>query len=142
MHNENGAVNVNELIEERDRLRKRVSDLQSGMCINCVYCGHRYGPKRNTPVSMADVLKEHVEKCPEHPMSKIKKELERSKITINSLTEDCSKFRDASHIDQLKRVKTQLATDISLLSDWIKEDDIMKGKVCEKIDEAITLLSK
>jgi hypothetical protein len=34
-----------------------VNDLQSGMYINCVYCGHRYGPSSDTPVAMADVLK-------------------------------------------------------------------------------------
>lgn len=52
------------------RLRDWVADLQGGMYINCVYCGHRYGPKESTPVSMADVLKAHIEKCPEHPLSK------------------------------------------------------------------------
>jgi len=54
---------------ESERLRQWVSDCQSGMYINCVYCGHRYGPKEDTPVAMADVLKEHIEQCPEHPMS-------------------------------------------------------------------------
>lgn len=47
-----------------------VDDLQSGMWINCVYCGHRYGPQESTPVSMADVLKEHIRQCPQHPLSK------------------------------------------------------------------------
>ena len=53
-------------------MKKWVNDLQSGMYINCVYCGHQYGPKENTPISMADVLKQHIEKCPKHPMSKLK----------------------------------------------------------------------
>ncbi len=53
-------------------LERWVDDLQSGMYINCVYCGHRYGPKENTPTSMADVLKEHIEQCPKHPMSSLK----------------------------------------------------------------------
>lgn len=60
------------------RYKRWVNDLQSGMYVNCVYCGHRYGPEKDTPVSMADVLKAHVEKCPEHPMSKLKTELERA----------------------------------------------------------------
>jgi len=80
---------VTDLVEDairRDReergnktteLRRWVDDLQSGMYINCVYCGHRYGPKENTPMSMADVLKEHIERCPKHPMSKLKQENER-----------------------------------------------------------------
>lgn len=54
------------------RLKQWVNDLQSGMYINCVYCGHRYGPQDEVPSSMADVLKEHVEQCPEHPMSALK----------------------------------------------------------------------
>jgi len=52
-----------------DRLEKWVADLQAGMYVNCVYCGHRYGPGETTPVSMADALKAHVVECPAHPMS-------------------------------------------------------------------------
>lgn len=57
------------------KLHQWVSDLQSGMYVNCVYCGHRYGPGE-TPVSMADALKVHVAQCPEHPMSALKSSLE------------------------------------------------------------------
>ena len=53
------------------RLKKWVSDLQSGMYVNCVYCGHQYGPADTTPVSMADALKAHVAVCTEHPMAGI-----------------------------------------------------------------------
>ncbi|KKL85795.1 hypothetical protein LCGC14_1951120 [marine sediment metagenome] len=63
--------------QEIERLKAWVNDLQAGMYINCVYCGHRYGPDDEVPESMADVLKEHVEQCPEHPMSKVKKDCER-----------------------------------------------------------------
>lgn len=56
------------------RYKEWVNDLQSGMYVNCVYCGHRYGPADKVPVSMADALKQHIEKCPEHPMSKLKAE--------------------------------------------------------------------
>jgi len=58
---------------EVERLKKWVNDLHSGMYINCVYCGHQYGPKDKVPSSMADVLKKHVEKCPKHPMSSLRK---------------------------------------------------------------------
>ena len=57
-------------------LRRWVDDLQSGMYVNCVYCGHRYGPGETTPVSMADALKAHVERCPEHPMSALRARVE------------------------------------------------------------------
>ena len=63
------------LLEEITRLRQWVADLQSGMYINCVYCGHRYGPGETTPMSMADALKAHVERCPEHPMAKLRASL-------------------------------------------------------------------
>lgn len=57
------------------KLRTWVDDLHAGMSINCVYCGHNYGPDDEVPASMADVLKEHVEQCPEHPMSALKAQL-------------------------------------------------------------------
>lgn len=56
---------------ELERFRSQVDDLQSGMYINCVYCGHRYGPKDKSPTTKADVLKAHIAVCPEHPMSKL-----------------------------------------------------------------------
>ena len=59
-------------IAEIERLRQWVNDLQSGMYINCVYCGHRYGPRDEVPATMTDVLKEHIEQCPEHPCSELK----------------------------------------------------------------------
>jgi hypothetical protein len=58
------------------RLRRWVSDLQSGLYVNCVYCGHRYGPGETTPASMADALKAHVERFPEHPMAALRAALE------------------------------------------------------------------
>lgn len=41
------------------------------MYINCVYYGHRYGPQDEVPCSMADVLKEHIAHCPEHPLAEL-----------------------------------------------------------------------
>lgn len=67
---------------EIERLKKWVDDLQSGMYVNCVYCGHRYGPSDNTPVSMSDVLKEHVESCPKHPMSGLRRDLEQARRDV------------------------------------------------------------
>lgn len=52
--------------------RKWVNDLHSGMYVNCVYCGHRYGPKDEVPATMADALKAHIERCPKHPMSELR----------------------------------------------------------------------
>ncbi len=63
-----------DLLKRIRDLEAWVRDLQSGMYINCAYCGHRYGPEKDTPASMADVLKQHIEVCPKHPMSALKVE--------------------------------------------------------------------
>jgi DNA-directed RNA polymerase subunit RPC12/RpoP len=60
------------------RLEQMVDDLQSEMYVNCVYCGHRYGPRETTPVSMADALKAHIETCQKHPMSRMRPALRES----------------------------------------------------------------
>lgn len=55
--------------EQVERLMEWVGDLQSGMYVNCVYCGHRYGPGETTPVTMAEALTAHIATCPAHPLS-------------------------------------------------------------------------
>lgn len=72
---------------EIERLRAWIDDLQSGMFINCVYCGHRYGPADEVPDSMADVLRRHVEQCPQHPMSRLRAALVR--VHAIGYNEDC-----------------------------------------------------
>lgn len=69
---------------ENERLMHWVDDLQSGMYVNCVYCGHRYGPKANAPVSMAQVLKEHIAECPKHPMSELMRVLDAARHALIS----------------------------------------------------------
>jgi hypothetical protein len=54
--------------EEITRLNQWIADLQSGMYINCVYCGHRYEP--GTPDVRDKVLYDHIKQCPKHPLSK------------------------------------------------------------------------
>jgi len=73
---------------EVSQIQQWINDLQSGMYVNCVYCGHRYGPKDEVPVSMAEVLKQHIEICPKHPMSKLKKELDILKQYLTDTSED------------------------------------------------------
>jgi polyhydroxyalkanoate synthesis regulator phasin len=88
-----GYRKVVEVLNNRIKeLEQWVGDLQSRMYINCVYCGHRYGPKENTPVSMADILKEHIEVCPQHPMSKLKEENKKLKEEIERLKSENSKM--------------------------------------------------
>jgi hypothetical protein len=70
--------------QEIARLKIWIDDLQSGMYINCVYCGHRYGPVRSTPVSMADALKLHIAQCPLHPLHSILKTLKAGRDLVSS----------------------------------------------------------
>lgn len=43
---------LEEVLNENEKLKQWVHDLQSGMFINCVYCGHRYGPKDQMPATL------------------------------------------------------------------------------------------
>ena len=52
-----------------------VNDLQAGCYINCVYCGHRYGPREEE--IPADALAAHIAACPKHPMSALAKAADR-----------------------------------------------------------------
>ena len=91
----------NELITENKRLETWVNDLQSGMYINCVYCGHRYGPKDKVACSMRDVLKQHIEKCPVHPLSAAKKQ-------IAALTTERDLMKKCLFPEQLKIIQSNL----------------------------------
>lgn len=72
------------LATENRRLRQWVSDMQEGCWVNCVYCGHRYGHEKDTPVAIADVLKAHVEQCPDHPMSELKRRLTKLETALRA----------------------------------------------------------
>lgn len=76
------------------RVNQWLRDLHSGMYVNCVYCGHRYGPKENTPVSMADMLKAHVAKCPAHPLSKAIEALKVAERALNDASGVVDKGED------------------------------------------------
>jgi hypothetical protein len=73
---------MNELESRMAEMRRWVDDLQSHMFVNCVYCGHRYGPDPGTPVAMAEVLKRHIEKCPEHPLRAAMEKIEKLKDAL------------------------------------------------------------
>ena len=59
------------MLAEIERLEYWVANLQKGTYINCVYCGHCYGPDSKVPATMADVLKKHIAVCDRHPMAKL-----------------------------------------------------------------------
>lgn len=83
---------IKHLESELTRLQNWVNDCQRGMYINCVYCGHRYGPDKTTPAVMADVLYEHIKICEKHPLSKALsriKELEEEKAKLPAYCQSC-----------------------------------------------------
>lgn len=65
------AAKLTQVVQENVRRQRHIEDLQAGTYVNCVYCGHRYGPSANTPVSLAQMLRDHVAACPAHPMSQL-----------------------------------------------------------------------
>ena len=90
--NQEKDAEITSLKEENERLVKWVDDLQSGMYINCVYCGHRYGPKDKVPCTMANALKQHIEQCPKHPMSALKKSLAAAEKRERELREKVERY--------------------------------------------------
>lgn len=55
--------------KKEKRLMQWIVDLLSGKYVNCVYCGHRYGPTDTTPTSMSEILTEHIKHCEHHPLN-------------------------------------------------------------------------
>ena len=86
----------NALSEENTRLKQWVSDLQASCYVNCVYCGHRYGPDDEVPVAMAEALRQHIAQCPEHPLSKEKAALKATTDAYEWLREEMDRLRDDS----------------------------------------------
>ena len=88
---------LEEAEEEIIRLQDWISDLQKGMYVNCIYCGHRYPP--GTPDVRDKVLYDHIKSCPKHPLYKeiqknkkllqrldfVRRELDRALEKINEL---------------------------------------------------------
>lgn len=82
-----------ELLQEIEVLQQWIDNLQSGMYINCVYCGHRYGPKDDPKSSMREVLEKHIENCPKHPMSKLKEENIRLQKELTAKEQEINNLR-------------------------------------------------
>lgn len=130
--------------EEIKRLKQWVDDLHSGMYINCVYCGHRYGPKDKVPVSMSEVLKEHVEKCPKHPMSALKAENDCLKSEIASfkaILVEASKKANVVYVgldtpDWLARAIVDLRGQIASYEERLREITITILSLSDQLEKA------
>jgi hypothetical protein len=75
---------LGEIATEIDRLYLWIDDLQSRMYINCVYCGHRYGPADSVPPSMQEALYRHIAECSKHPLSATLRALEAATHALRS----------------------------------------------------------
>lgn len=96
---------------ERDKLEVWVNDLHSGMYINCVYCGHRYGPEDEVPATMADALKEHIEQCPKHPMSALKAERDKLRRVCQMTVSVIGPYKEKDITDIMPSLAFQLHDD-------------------------------
>lgn len=74
---------LKEAREEIQRLTDWINVLQAGTYVTCVYCGHCYGPDTEVPTCMAEVLRQHIEYCPKHPMSLMRRELEELRAQLS-----------------------------------------------------------
>ena len=88
----------------KEELEQWVDDLQSGMYINCVYCGHRYGPNSVGKTTMRKALEKHISKCPKHPLSAAKAEITVLKELVESWKREY-RLINAAQIAAEERVK-------------------------------------
>jgi len=83
-------------------LEQWVNDLQGGRYINCVYCGDRYGPADEVPATIAQVLKEHIERCPVHPMSALRARCEDLESSLETARSELASY-EARRSDLMAR---------------------------------------
>lgn len=100
---------ISELEAENKRLQAWVNDLHKGVYINCVYCGHRYGPEAEVQATMAQVLKDHIEQCPQHPLSAAKQRIAELETTLARFEFSNPELGDLSFREQLR---SQLITNV------------------------------
>jgi hypothetical protein len=87
---------IQALTTENQQLEAWIDDLQSGMYINCVYCGHRYGPnKGNHRVTMRKALETHIAECPKHPLA-----MARNRIKELTAERDADRRREYGYSQQ------------------------------------------
>jgi hypothetical protein len=83
-------MTADKLMEENKCLEAWIDDLQSGMYINCVYCGHRYGPNsgpntKDFNITMRKALEQHISECPKHPLSAAKAEIRKYREALTKM---------------------------------------------------------
>ncbi len=101
-------------------LSKWIDDLQSEMYVNCAYCGHRYGPRKDTSENMREVLKKHIESCPKHPMSELKLENEQLLLELSETQKQLDEARRSNELE-FKNSNREVIDNFFKLFDSLKE---------------------
>lgn len=71
------AEDIKKLKKDNERLQKWVKKYQPHFFAKCSLCGHPYWPVNDVPDNPTELLKDHIENCPEHPMSALKRKNEQ-----------------------------------------------------------------
>lgn len=81
-------------LDEQSCLNAWIADLQSGLYVNCVYCGHRYGPREFTSDTSAQhKLEKHIEGCPKHPLSQLRRHANRMAASVLKESQEVREIR-------------------------------------------------
>jgi len=96
---------IAQLEAELENTNQWIADLQSGLYINCVYCGHRYPPGSGSV--MQDILYEHIKTCPKHPLSKAIVELQQLREELDAWIEKGAMFVEQG--EELQRLQDEVA---------------------------------
>ncbi len=120
---------IEELAKQLVKYREWIDDLQSGMYINCVYCGHRYPP--GTRGVKQQVLYEHIKVCPEHPLSKAEEKIKQLEIELGEAQQWIDSEPDWK--DQYMKRYMALEEENRRLKDIINKDKVETKSVHEDL---------
>ena len=121
----------------KEELEQWVDDLQSGMYINCVYCGHRYGPNSVGKTTMRKALGKHISKCPKHPLSAAKAEITVLKESVESWKREY-RLINAAQIAAEERVR-ELEAERNLLKSDLDKVERGYDEVSQRRDETVAM---
>jgi len=125
-----------------EQLEQWIDDLQSGMYINCVYCGHRYGPNsgpstKKFNITMRKALEEHISSCPKHPLSAAKDEITVLKESVESWKREY-RLINAAQIAAEERVR-ELEAERNLLKSDLDKVERGYDEVSQRRDETVAM---
>jgi hypothetical protein len=122
-------------IKEIERLEKWIDDLQSGMYINCVYCGHRYPPGTNA--IKRKVLHEHIKICPKHPLSKAEIRIKELEEENKVLEKEVDRLQEVFQVLNEAHIKAE--TKIKELHQDLDREMTYKDALEQEVENRIAL---